>query len=73
MSFGYQEREEFIRDAKASGKVCPLCKQPLGNYSNDHLHIDHIKPVSRGGTNDRDNLQVVHKTCNLMKSNNESL
>jgi hypothetical protein len=33
------------------------------------LHVDHIHPVSKGGTNDLDNLVTSCSDCNLGKSN----
>ena len=33
------------------------------------LHIDHIIPVSQGGTDELDNLQTLCDKCNLNKSN----
>ena len=33
------------------------------------LHIDHIIPVSKGGTNDVSNLRTLCQDCNLGKSN----
>ena len=41
---------------------CPVCKQHLANH-----HIDHIVPLSRGGTNDFGNLQLLCPACNLNK------
>ena len=36
--------------------------------SENHLQIDHIHPMARGGTNDLDNLQILCRKCNLRKS-----
>lgn len=35
------------------------------------LHVDHIKPVSKGGTNDISNLITSCQTCNLGKMTEE--
>jgi hypothetical protein len=35
------------------------------------LHVDHIKPVSRGGTNELENLTTSCLPCNLGKGNRE--
>lgn len=35
----------------------------------ENLHIDHIIPLSIGGREDEDNMQVLCRTCNLKKHN----
>lgn len=42
---------------------CPCCKLPLG----DDYHLDHIVPVSAGGSNTDNNIQLLRKQCNLKK------
>ena len=43
---------------------CAICDKPFGA---DGFHIDHWKPLSRGGTNDPSNLKLTHPVCNLKK------
>lgn len=45
--------------------VCQLC---LKNVDEIHATVDHIIPVSKGGTNEDDNLQLAHCWCNTIKS-----
>jgi 5-methylcytosine-specific restriction endonuclease McrA len=45
-----------------SGK-CAYCKIDLIKY-----HVDHIQPLARGGSNGRENLQLLCVRCNKTKS-----
>ena len=48
---------------RTQGK-CALC----GKFVRfDQFTIDHIIPLAKGGTNDRNNLQCTCKRCNAMK------
>lgn len=42
---------------------CACCGEPLGS----DYHLDHIMPLSLGGTNTNDNIQLLRKQCNLRK------
>lgn len=44
--------------------VCQLCG---GDVEPVDLHLDHIRPWSKGGSNTLSNLQVTHALCNIRK------
>ena len=46
--------------------TCGICHRDLpGNLG--AIHVDHIIPVSKGGTNAWENLQAAHAHCNMSK------
>ena len=47
---------------------CPLVKgQPWGEYAAGRQSIDHLTPISRGGSDDDDNLVAACSLCNGRK------
>lgn len=44
--------------------MCVYCSTPLG-----HFHVDHIIPLSRGGDNNDENVQLLCPSCNWKKGN----
>ncbi len=52
------------------GLVCQLCFQQVDP---DDVHLDHIKPFSRGGLETVSNLRVTHSICNIRRGNREDL
>lgn len=50
---------------------CCICGRSPATTPNLELHIDHIKPYSKGGETIIDNLQTLCSDCNLGKSNLE--
>lgn len=49
-----------------SGK-CPYCKTKLHKTKRNSFHVDHVMPLSKGGSNEIENLQLLCPTCNLSK------
>lgn len=71
-SISPQLRNEIL---ERNGFTCQLCgagpgdPDPFNPNRKIRLHIDHIKPVSQGGSNNPDNLRVVCSACNQGRAN----
>lgn len=50
---------------------CVFCGKSPATDAGVKLHIDHIVPFSKGGTNSLENLQTLCEQCNIGKSNVE--
>lgn len=61
----YHGKPEHIRERSARNKARRLLKLTVG----DPREADHIKPLSRGGTNARKNLRAVSRATNRKKFN----
>ncbi|WP_346433177.1 HNH endonuclease [Sphaerotilus microaerophilus] len=48
---------------------CVACGR--GSHDDVILHVDHILPRSRGGTDSLDNFQTLCDRCNIGKSNRD--
>ena len=55
------------------GGICQICKKKLvftsDAVSDEYPSIDHVKPLSKGGTHTWNNVQLLCRKCNYTKSN----
>lgn len=61
--FDYEERKAAL---KRSGGICACCGKKLTTKT---MTMDHIIPISRGGTNKPENLIALCESCNKQKGN----
>ena len=54
--------------AAEQDNLCFLCGKPLGR----NIHVDHLRPRNRGGSNVRLNLVAMHDYCNINKGKYDS-
>jgi hypothetical protein len=59
-------------DVLKRDRKCVLCGAAPEINSEVRLHVDHIVPRSKGGSNEMSNLQVLCSECNLGKSNRDN-
>jgi 5-methylcytosine-specific restriction endonuclease McrA len=52
---------------EAQGGACAYCAKPVVEY-----HVDHMTPLSRGGSNEASNLAITCPNCNLSKGTKTS-
>lgn len=57
-----EDRERLLRVQKYKCNNCKCCIKERSSR-----HLDHIMPISKGGSNNADNLQWLCKQCNMSK------
>lgn len=62
---GAHSLEDINDISKMQRGKCGYCRIDL---KSGPRHVDHIKPLAKGGSNMRSNLQILCKTCNLRKA-----
>jgi len=63
-------RQRYMCAATVPGYVCPLSGTPFDEAG---YEVDHILPLSDGGTNEASNLQALCLMCHRVKSNRASV
>ena len=63
-SFSRNRNQLMLSVIDRDGYICQHCK------INKNLTVDHIFPLSKGGTDDLDNLQLLCRPCNSRKCDN---
>lgn len=67
-AFSAQERRQIAEDNSFRCHYCGDEGSRYGDASGESWHIDHKHPISKGGSNDRSNLTLACRSCNLAKS-----
>lgn len=62
-SYGSLSKDIWDKLFKEQNGICNGCSQPL----QPDAHIDHVMPLSRGGENADNNVQLLCPYCNLSK------
>ena len=53
------DRQRWL--ARRQKGICPVCRMSLHN--GEELHVHHVTPKSKGGSDKRENLQLTHLYC----------
>ena len=61
---GSYSSSDVIKQYEAQRGLCWWCSQPV----QEKYHIDHVIPLSRGGSNNPGNIVIACPTCNISKS-----
>jgi len=67
VKMGNFERSDLMAMYEDQEHRCAYCGITLFWSIPNDIHVDHIKPVTKGGTNDIDNLALTCADCNLSK------
>jgi 5-methylcytosine-specific restriction endonuclease McrA len=59
---GATSRMWRVRLAATLPQPCPRCRRDV--MPGQPFDVDHVTPISRGGTHTADNLRAAHRKCN---------
>lgn len=65
----YHGRPEQIKKRSLRNKARRMIEKEVGKAALKGKEVDHKKPLSKGGSNARSNLQVISRTANRKKGN----
>jgi len=57
-------RVSYVEIWERDKGICYLCGNAIPR---DHLHFDHVIPLSKGGAHSMENIRPTHATCNIRK------
>jgi len=66
---GWEEQRRARRVKRAHGYRCHVCKK---THDEHDLEVDHVIPVTAGGSDDESNLRPICKPCHKRKTQRES-
>lgn len=73
MSEGSHDKDDILNLLSKQKEKCASCGERLKTSGNGIYHVDHIYPISKGGSNWPSNLQLLCPTCNLRKNAKDPL